>query len=82
MQCAIYKGCRKAESFLYVECVDEFSRVPQVLLDMLGELELVMELDLASREQLAYADINEVGRLLKEQGFYLQLPPDKNAPRI
>ena len=82
MQCAIYKGRRKAETFLYIEEADEFSRVPVALLDILGQLELVMELDLASRRELANADIDEVCRLLKEQGFYLQMPPDEDAPRI
>ena len=46
MQCAIYKGRRKAETYIYIECADDFSRVPQALLDMLGQLELIMELDL------------------------------------
>jgi hypothetical protein len=49
---------------------------------MFGELELVMELDLGSRTKLANADLEEVKHLLAEQGYYLQMPPDKDAPRI
>ncbi|WP_126456523.1 YcgL domain-containing protein [Sulfuriflexus mobilis] len=82
MHCAIYKGPRKPESFLYVEKADDFARVPKALLTMFGELELVMELDLGSRSKLVNADLEEVQRLLVEQGFYLQMPPDKDAPRI
>ena len=82
MQCAIYRGKLKPESFLYIECVDDFTRLPEALIKMFGELELLMELDLASREVLANADIEEVKRLLAEQGFYLQMPPDINVPRI
>jgi uncharacterized protein YcgL (UPF0745 family) len=82
MHCAIYKGSRKPESFLYVEHADDFTRVPEALLRMFGELELVMELDLGSRTKLANADLEEVKRLLAEQGFYLQMPPDEDAPRI
>lgn len=82
MHCVIYKGSRKPESFLYIECTDDFTRVPEALLKMFGELELLMELDLGSRSQLANADIVEVLRLLKEQGYYLQMPPDINVPRI
>lgn len=82
MHCAIYKGSRKPESFLYIECAEDFTRVPEALLRMFGELELLMELDLGSRSKLANADIVEVLRLLKEQGYYLQMPPDINVPRI
>ena len=82
MHCAIYRGSRKPESFLYIECVEDFTRVPEPLLKMFGELELLMELDLGSRSKLANADIGEVLRLLKEQGYYLQMPPDINVPRI
>lgn len=82
MHCAIYKGLRKPESFLYIERAGDFTRVPEALLKMFGELELVMELDLGDRRRLANADVDEVKRLLSEQGFYLQMPPDKDAPRI
>lgn len=82
MHCAIYKGPRKPESYLYIEHADDFSRVPEALLSMFGELELVMELDLGSRKRLVHADIEEVKRLLTEQGYFLQLPPDKHALRI
>jgi uncharacterized protein YcgL (UPF0745 family) len=82
MHCAIYKGSLKPESFLYIERPDDFSRVPELLLKMFGELELVMELDLGSRTKLANADLEEVKHLLVEQGYYLQMPPDKDAPRI
>ena len=82
MKCAIYRGKLKPESFLYIESVDDFSRVPEALVTMFGDMDLLMELDLASRSKLANADIDEVKQLLKEQGYYLQMPPDINVPRI
>lgn len=82
MHCVIYRGALKPESFLYIELLDDFTRVPEALLKMFGELELLMELDLGSRSKLANADIDEVKRLLLEQGYYLQMPPDVNVPRI
>jgi len=82
MQCVIYKGVRKVDSYLYVTDKDEFSQVPDALLEILGELEHIMELDLASRDKLAYADIEEVKRLLSEQGFFLQLPPGEGYPDL
>jgi len=75
MQCAIYKGTRKIDHYLYVESEDDFSRVPQALLDMLGQLELVIGLELSAERKLAQADVNEVMRQLSEQGYYFQMPP-------
>lgn len=63
------------DAYLYVENQDDFSRVPEALLKMLGRLDWAMDLDLSQKTQLANANIDEVIRLLKQDGFYLQLPP-------
>ena len=78
MKTWVYKGRRKANAYLCVERENDFSRVPQIVLDLLGSLELVLEIDLAKREKLARAEITEVIDKLMEQGFYLQLPPGDN----
>lgn len=75
MQCVVYKGSKKVDHYLYVEKEDDFSRVPQTLLDMMGQLELVIGLELSPERQLAQADVNEVMKQLNEQGFYFQMPP-------
>lgn len=75
MQCAIYKGTKKIDHYLYVEKENDFSRVPQALMDILGQLELVIGLELSSERHLAQADVNEVMRQLSEQGYYFQMPP-------
>lgn len=75
MQCAIYKGNKKTDHYLYVENEDDFSRVPQALRDILGQLELVISLELSPERHLAQADVNEVMRQLNEQGYYFQMPP-------
>ncbi|HEC20779.1 MAG TPA: YcgL domain-containing protein [Gammaproteobacteria bacterium] len=75
MQCAVYKGHKKIDHYLYVEKEGDFSRVPRALLDMLGQLELVIGLDLSPERKLAQADVNEVMQQLREQGYYFQMPP-------
>ncbi|MDB2387052.1 YcgL domain-containing protein [Shewanella sp.] len=75
MICAVYKSLRKKESYLFVEKRDEFSRVPEALMTMFGEPQLVMMLPIDKRDHLAFADINKVKAELIEKGFYLQLPP-------
>ncbi len=75
MYCAIYR-CRKKEgAYLYVSVKDDFSRVPRALLDLMGKLEHVMDLELTAERKLAQEDTQEVMCHLREQGWYLQLPP-------
>lgn len=61
--------------YLYVNEKDEFSRVPDSLLKILGRLEYVMRLELTQERTLAQADPGEVRRNLEDKGFFLQLPP-------
>jgi uncharacterized protein YcgL (UPF0745 family) len=75
MHCAIYKGNKRPDDYLYIEKEDDFSRVPQSLLDIMGELSLVISLELSADRQLAQADVTKVMQLLAEQGYYLQIPP-------
>ncbi len=75
MKCVIYKGSRKADTYLYIEHEDDFSSVPEALLNMLGRLERVMALELVAGRTLAQADPEQVRQLLREQGYYLQMPP-------
>jgi len=82
MRCVVYKSERKPDCYLYVTTKDEFTEVPEALLNMMGELQFIMNLDLASRDKLGYADIAEVTRLLGEQGFFLQMPPGEGYPDL
>lgn len=73
--CVVYRGAREADTYLYVARPDDLARVPAALLARLGELEAVLELDLHPQRRLARADVHEVLRALRDDGFYLQLPP-------
>lgn len=75
MLCAVYKSRKKDSTYLYVKQRDDFSAVPQALLDTFGKPELVTVINLDKREHLALADIDRVKLQLQQQGFYLQLPP-------
>ncbi len=79
MNCWIYRSNKQDEMYLYLATRDQFEKVPEALLKRFGTPELVMEVDLASREKLARADISKVKQALAEQGFYLQVPPTVTA---
>lgn len=75
IQCVVYKSSSKPDTYLYIERRDDFSRVPEVLLAMLGRLEPVMDLELSPERPLARADVRQVMAQLGEQGYFLQMPP-------
>ncbi len=80
MNCVIYKGAKKPDSYLYVEREGDFSRVPPTLLKMLGELQRVMSLELDSDRKLAQADAKKVIESLVQNGYFLQMPPGTPTP--
>ena len=71
----VYKGNRKADTYLYLTGKEAFDRVPDSLLNLLGELSLVISFDLSEKERLAQVDIDSVRQKLSEDGYFLQLPP-------
>lgn len=75
MNCVIYKSSKKTDSYLYIEKADDFTRVPPSLIEMLGQLEMVMALELSHERKLANADADSVRKCLRDQGYYLQIPP-------
>lgn len=77
MICAVYKSPRKDETYLYVPNRDDFSAVPEALMNTFGKPQFVMLLPLSKRNHLARLSSDELKAALDEQGFYLQVPPPK-----
>jgi len=77
MQCYVYKSSRRADTYLYLAERDGFGLLPEALRRALGDLTLVLELDLAQRTRLARADIGTVRAKLEDPGYYLQVPPSQ-----
>jgi len=75
MLCAIYKSAKKADTYLYVEKRDDFSRVPEALMDTFGTPLFVMLFNLKGDKALIRAENQQVQKELSEKGFFLQLPP-------
>lgn len=77
MMCSIYKSAKKPDTYLYVPYDTDFDELPEGLMNVWGEPELVMHLDLTKRDKLALVDINELKSKLDEEGYYLQMPPSQ-----
>ena len=77
MECWIYKGTRREEAYLYLAAADDWSVVPEKLLETMGPRRLVMTLTLTPERTLARANTRNVMEALAERGYYLQLPPPR-----
>lgn len=75
MFCVIYRSPKRDQTYLYVEKKDDFSRVPEALMQGFGKPQLAMLLPLDGSRKLVSADIEKVKTALRDEGFYLQIPP-------
>ncbi len=75
MLCAIYKSAKKAQMYLFIKTRDDFTSVPEPLMTTFGTPILVTLTNLATKEKLAFANLDKVKASLNDQGYYLQLPP-------
>ncbi|MDH3326725.1 MAG: YcgL domain-containing protein [Gammaproteobacteria bacterium] len=75
MQLEIYKSSKKDQTYLYVNKPLDQDELPEALINILGDLSFVMELEVTADTKLISEDINEVVSHVLEKGFYLQLPP-------
>ena len=82
MQCFIYKSLKKDALYLYLDKRDDFSAVPESLLQTLGQLAFVMELKLNPKRKLAKEDAGKVISIIQSKGFFIQLPPTLVNPTL
>lgn len=75
MLSVVYKSAKKQLTYLFVKQRDDFSGVPEGLMETFGTPKLVTIINLATKDELAFADIDKVKDNLTTKGFYLQLPP-------
>lgn len=75
MLSVVYKSPKKQFTYLFVKQRDDFSGVPEALMQTFGTPQLVTIINLATKKELAFADIDKVKENLSTKGFYLQLPP-------
>ncbi|NNF96666.1 MAG: YcgL domain-containing protein [Halobacteria archaeon] len=82
MHCCVYKSLRKQETFLFVLQEDDFSKVPEPLLNALGEIVKIIDLELTPERKVARGEARYIIEDLLERGFHLQLPPTEKPEPI
>lgn len=76
MFCHIYRSSNKLDTYLYIQQKDDFSEVPEDLLQLFGEPEFSFSFNLTLKRKLAREDTSEVLENLQTQGYHLQLQGD------
>ncbi len=78
MNCFVYRSQKKSGMYLYLRERDEFEDVPKSLMKLLGELTFSFEFNLSEDRKLVREEAKEVIRIMKESGYFLQMPPPKS----
>ncbi|WP_447555899.1 YcgL domain-containing protein [Vreelandella sp. EE22] len=77
--CEILKSSRKDEMYLYVDKRRGCDPVPAALMETFGKPVPVLTMILTPDKTLARVKAEDVIAAIDEQGFYLQMPPAKEA---
>lgn len=68
--------------YLYVHEDKQLEDLPEDLMKLVKQLTHVMDLELSEERKLARVDVNQVIKALKENGYFLQMPPDNIKPNL
>lgn len=74
MECAIYKSLKKDETYVFIPTTVSLSDLPDELIKVLGQTEMVMSLNLTPEKKMARGTAAEVIKSINKQGFHLQMP--------
>jgi len=77
--CDVYKSRSKEGMYLYVEKADALTRVPELLLERLGQTQHVMTMLIKPEQKIAQSTGEQLLKAIADNGFYLQLPPAEDA---
>lgn len=77
--CEVYKSSRKEEMYLYVDKRQGLANVPEPLLETFGKPVPVFTMLLTADKKLSRVNAADVVEGIKDKGFYLQMPPPKEA---
>ena len=73
--CSVYRSPRKEGMYVYVRKNEGVDELPDSLIKQFGTPGHVMDLLLTPERKLSRVDVMDVMGAIREQGFYLQMPP-------
>lgn len=73
MECAVYKSSKKDETYVFIPTTTPLSDLPDELLKVLGQAEMVMTLNLTPEKKMARGTAIDIMESIEKQGFHLQM---------
>ncbi|MCG5501637.1 YcgL domain-containing protein [Ectothiorhodospira lacustris] len=80
MTCYVYRSSRKQDTYLYLPVKDDFSSLPDALMNVFGAPVFALEFELTPQRRLAREDAAQVMENLRIRGFHLQMPVENQTP--
>jgi hypothetical protein len=77
--CDVYKGTKREGLYIYVDRSVGLKEVPDALLSRFGTPQLALSFKLTIDRPLAKEDPEKVIEAIRENGFFLQLPPNEQS---
>ena len=77
--CDAYKTSKKEETYLYVDKKTGLEQLPDALLQQFPDPRLVTTFKLTRDRKMARVDAAKVLEAIQTHGYYLQMPPPKDA---
>lgn len=74
IECAVYRSLKKDEMYVFIPTKRPLSDLPDELLKMLGQAEMVMTLTLTPEKKMARGNATIIMQSIEKQGFHLQMP--------
>jgi len=79
--CSVFRSPKREGMYLYVRRDQDLRELPEALMKVFGTPAHSMDLLLSADKKLARVDAAKVMEQIREQGFYLQMPPqDSEVP--
>lgn len=80
--CTVYRSPKREGMYLYVRKDADLAELPEALRKVFGTPALAMNLLLHAGRPLARVPVETVMTAIREQGFYLQMPPPESEPPL
>lgn len=74
MECVVYKSLKKDETYIFIPTTTPLSDLPDELMKVMGQTEMVMTLNLTPEKKMARGTGAEVMDSINKQGFHIQMP--------
>ena len=80
VEVSVYRSPKKAQTYVYLPSDQDYESLPEALIEQFGDAILFLTFELHEKKKLAQVEAKTVLAALRNQGFFLQLPPPPPQP--